>query len=218
MAAICAGGARRQDSVAAGLDAPGGGDGDVAAGQWEEVHDGARPCVGEDMLRRGLDGVLRWWAATAAAVKDTIKVVDGDGIITDTPGRAALWAAQTPWVFKRGLLRPAGGNIRTMRRWWPSPAIRCRFLRAATTILTGGFGRRGSGHRGAFAGDGAGDWRRRQRFFAGGLGGEPSLPASQIPAGAGMTTAVKPPNWKRYRRRGTGCFAVVCWGRCVGPG
>lgn len=32
------------------------------------------------------------------------KVVDGDGIITDTPERVALWAAQTPPVFERGLL------------------------------------------------------------------------------------------------------------------
>ena len=105
VSSICAGGARRQDSVAAGLEALGGGDGDsdVAAGRWVAVHDGARPCVGDDVLRRGLDGVRRWGAATAAVpVKDTIKVVDGDGIITDTPERAALWAAQTPQVFDAG--------------------------------------------------------------------------------------------------------------------
>ena len=50
IAAVCVGGARRQDSVYAGL---------IALGEtrWVGVHDGARPCVSADMLVRGLDAV-----------------------------------------------------------------------------------------------------------------------------------------------------------------
>ena len=102
LTAICPGGARRQDSVAAGLAALGDGS------RWIAVHDGARPCIADDILQRGLDAVRQWGAATAAVpVKDTIKVVDANGIITHTPARATLWAAQTPQVFERALLLTA---------------------------------------------------------------------------------------------------------------
>ena len=102
LTAICPGGARRQDSVAAGLAALGDGS------RWIAVHDGARPCISHDILQRGLDAVRQWGAATAAVpVKDTIKVVDANGIITHTPARDTLWAAQTPQVFERARLLTA---------------------------------------------------------------------------------------------------------------
>ena len=101
IAAVCAGGERRQDSVYAGL---------LALGEckWVAVHDGARPCIAEDVLARGLEAAQRWSAAAAAVpVKDTIKVVDQDGVIAGTPERSTLWAAQTPQVFEYGLLMQA---------------------------------------------------------------------------------------------------------------
>ena len=102
LAAICPGGARRQDSVAAGLAAL------DDSSPWIAVHDGARPCIADALLQRALDAVRQWGAAAAAVpVKDTIKVVDGDGVITHTPARATLWAAQTPQVFERRLLQAA---------------------------------------------------------------------------------------------------------------
>ena len=102
LAKICPGGARRQDSVAAGLAAL------DDSSRWIAVHDGARPCIADDILQRGLDAVRQWGAAAAAVpVKDTIKVVDDNGVITHTPARATLWAAQTPQVFERGLLQAA---------------------------------------------------------------------------------------------------------------
>ena len=96
--AVCAGGERRQDSVYAGL---------LALGEcrWVAVHDGARPCVTSDVMERGLEAAQRWSAAVAAVpVKDTIKVVGDDDVITNTPERSTLWAAQTPQVFDYGLL------------------------------------------------------------------------------------------------------------------
>ena len=41
----------------------------------------------------------------AIPVKDTIKIVDQQKIITDTPDRSNLWAAQTPQGFEVGLLK-----------------------------------------------------------------------------------------------------------------
>ena len=93
IAAVCAGGPRRQDSVLAGLAA-------LGPCRWVAVHDGARPCVSPDLMARALAAAQLWGAAVAAVpVKDTIKVVAADGVITATPERATLWAAQTPQVF-----------------------------------------------------------------------------------------------------------------------
>ena len=99
--AVCAGGERRQDSVYAGL---------LALGdcRWVAVHDGARPCITDDVLERGLAAAQRWSAAVAAVpVKDTIKVVGDGDVVTSTPERSTLWAAQTPQVFDYRLLMRA---------------------------------------------------------------------------------------------------------------
>lgn len=101
IAAVCSGGARRQDSVYAGL---------LALGdcRWVAVHDGARPCITAEVLDRALQAVQRWSAAVAAVpVKDTIKVVGDGDVITGTPDRSTLRAAQTPQVFDYRLLMRA---------------------------------------------------------------------------------------------------------------
>ena len=97
---ICAGGARRQDSVMAGLEA-------LEPCRWVMVHDGARPGLDAALLQRGLDAVAdspHGAAIAGVPVKDTIKVVDGNGVVKDTPSRETLWAAQTPQVFNYDLL------------------------------------------------------------------------------------------------------------------
>ena len=97
---VCAGGARRQDSVKAGLDV-------LQPCDWVMVHDGARPGLDETLLKRALDSVIASAGGAAIAgvpVKDTIKVVSPDGLITDTPPRETLWAAQTPQIFSYELL------------------------------------------------------------------------------------------------------------------
>ena len=69
------------------------------------VHDGARPCLDQDILQRGLEAARESGAAVAGVpVKDTIKEVSAQGLVTGTPPREALWAAQTPQVFRFSLL------------------------------------------------------------------------------------------------------------------
>lgn len=97
---ICPGGARRQDSVRAGLAA-------LEPCRWVIVHDGARPGLDLALLRRGLEAASASPSGAAIAgvpVKDTIKVVDQAGVVTDTPHRETLWAAQTPQIFGYDLL------------------------------------------------------------------------------------------------------------------
>lgn len=97
---VVAGGARRQDSVKAGLDA-------LKPCRWVVVHDGARPGLDIALLERGLAAVEASPHGAAIAgvpVKDTIKTVDANGLVTGTPPRESLWAAQTPQIFAYDLL------------------------------------------------------------------------------------------------------------------
>ncbi len=98
------GGARRQDSVAAGIAAVPESIGYIA------VHDGARPLVSAQAFAQArvlldsdtrLDGVV-----VGHRVFDTLKRVE-HGRIIDTPDRTLYWVAQTPQLFRARALRSA---------------------------------------------------------------------------------------------------------------
>jgi 2-C-methyl-D-erythritol 4-phosphate cytidylyltransferase/2-C-methyl-D-erythritol 2,4-cyclodiphosphate synthase len=97
-----AGGARRQDSVAAGLSAVPA-DADVVL-----VHDAARPFVTDAVIGRVIDATAGTGVAIAAArVHDTVKHVSIDGDtrwIDGTIPRDDLALAQTPQGFRRDVL------------------------------------------------------------------------------------------------------------------
>ena len=103
LAVLRCGGASRAESVLNGLRAVAG---EVAAEDWMLVHDAARPCLSPRLLQRLLDevdgdgvgGIL------AAPVADTLKRQAADGRILETVPRAGLWGAQTPQMFRHGLL------------------------------------------------------------------------------------------------------------------
>ena len=97
---VCAGGERRQDSVLNGLER-------LAPCDLVMVHDGARPCLDEDVLERGLDAGRDGAAVAGVPVKDTIKRVSASGLVEETPDRSLLWSAQTPQVFAYDLLMQA---------------------------------------------------------------------------------------------------------------
>lgn len=101
VARIRAGGERRQDSVRAGLEALDGGD-------WVIVHDGARPLVIGELVRRGLVAARETGAAAAAVpVTDTVKRTGEDNIVRETLDRDGLWAVQTPQVFRYDIISRA---------------------------------------------------------------------------------------------------------------
>lgn len=94
-----AGGATRQQSVAAGLAAL------PTCATLVGVHDGARPLVRPEDVTAVIAAAADSGAATLAVpVKDTLKRTDHDGYVTDTPDRAHLWRVQTPQVFDRAAL------------------------------------------------------------------------------------------------------------------
>ena len=92
------GGATRQESTAAGLE---------AAGQIDLllVHDGARPFVEVDLILRVLGAARERGAAVPLIpVRETLKSVDSEGRITGTVDRGAFALAQTPQGFRREVL------------------------------------------------------------------------------------------------------------------
>lgn len=96
-----AGGASRFESVEAGLKALPDDCSLIA------VHDGVRPLVTADMLRRGLDCArTNRTAVPVIPVTDTIREVAADGS-SHTIDRSKLRAVQTPQIFDGELLRRA---------------------------------------------------------------------------------------------------------------
>jgi 2-C-methyl-D-erythritol 4-phosphate cytidylyltransferase len=104
------GGASRRDSVLNGLRAVSDG---LDADDWVLVHDAARPCLSAIELRKLLeegqaDAV---GAILALPVSDTVKVAARDEAgaqrIAGTQDRSHLWLAQTPQMFRAGLLAQA---------------------------------------------------------------------------------------------------------------
>lgn len=64
------------------------------------IHDGVRPFVSDEVIKRCVYGAIKFKACGAGVpVKDTIKKVDKNGIIINTPPRESLWAIQTPQAF-----------------------------------------------------------------------------------------------------------------------
>ena len=88
------GGATRQASVLAGLQA-------LAARKPEIVlvHDAARPFVSSALIGRAISAAKRSAAAPGIAVSDTIKAVDAQDRVAQTPDRSILRAIQTPQAF-----------------------------------------------------------------------------------------------------------------------
>jgi 2-C-methyl-D-erythritol 4-phosphate cytidylyltransferase / 2-C-methyl-D-erythritol 2,4-cyclodiphosphate synthase len=97
------GGATRQASVHAGLEALSSERPDIVL-----IHDAARPFVSEGLISRAIDAASRTGAAIPAiAVADTIKLIDADGNVADTPERARLRIAQTPQAFRYDVILEA---------------------------------------------------------------------------------------------------------------
>lgn len=83
--------------------------GEVAENDWVLVHDAARPCISPPQINRliceleddEVGGLL------AIPLADTLKRADQEGRIRETVPRETLWRAQTPQMFRYGVLRNA---------------------------------------------------------------------------------------------------------------
>jgi 2-C-methyl-D-erythritol 4-phosphate cytidylyltransferase len=95
------GGEARADTVLNGLLAS-----EIEPDDWVLVHDAARPCLTKAHLAKliaelrddAVGGIL------AVPVADTLKRADANDRILRTESREQLWQAQTPQMFRAGLL------------------------------------------------------------------------------------------------------------------
>lgn len=98
---VIAGGKERYDSVYRGICA-------LEAADYVYIHDGARPFIDDELLLRARDTVEQYHACAAGMPsKDTIKLIDEQGFVTETPQRKYTWTIQTPQVFDYTLIRDA---------------------------------------------------------------------------------------------------------------
>ncbi len=90
----CIGGSTRQESVSNAVET-------VDNADMLIIHDGARPLVTENEISNTLRVAQeKGAAAVGVKVKDTIKVVDRNNKIINTPQRSSLIAIQTPQIFR----------------------------------------------------------------------------------------------------------------------
>lgn len=103
--AFC-GGATRAESVLNGLQAAAD---SLTENDWVLVHDAARPCLSQAMLAALCDELADdpVGGLLAVPVADTLKRAGPDQRVAATEPRDGLWQAQTPQMFRYGLLRAA---------------------------------------------------------------------------------------------------------------
>lgn len=106
LAILRCGGATRADSVFNGLNSIVA---EIDPYDWVLVHDAARPCLSAALLHALIDEVSgdEIGGILAMPVADTLKRAGTDRRIETTVPREHLWQAQTPQMFRYGLLRDA---------------------------------------------------------------------------------------------------------------
>ena len=96
------GGETRQESVFNGLNSL------PKDAEKVLIHDGARCLINPELINKCAAELEENEAVIVATkVTDTIKIVDSEGFIKDTPNRQYLWAAQTPQGFLVDSLKKA---------------------------------------------------------------------------------------------------------------
>lgn len=99
---VVAGGEERQNSVYAGIKNIDPNTGIVL------IHDGARPFISNEIINKSIREAINQGAVVVAVpVKDTIKVVNEELEVIDTPNRETLWSIQTPQVFSSKIIKKA---------------------------------------------------------------------------------------------------------------
>ena len=106
VSAVIPGGKERYDSVYEGLRA-------CKDTEYVLIHDGARPFIDHRIIERGLMAAAQTGASvTGMPSKDTVKIADEDGNVSETPDRSSVWIVQTPQIFQYPLIYGAYTSIR----------------------------------------------------------------------------------------------------------
>jgi len=130
--APCDGGSSRADSVRRGLAAV------PREARWVLIHDGARPCVTEALIRRVVrEAKTHGAAACGLPAAATIKAVDADQQVRLTLDRESLWLVQTPQMFDRAWLDTALQTVHQRLEPFPDDAAVVEAAGFGVRMVTG---------------------------------------------------------------------------------
>ncbi|WP_455538775.1 2-C-methyl-D-erythritol 4-phosphate cytidylyltransferase [Terrisporobacter sp.] len=131
---IAFGGRERQDSVYNGLK--------IVSEDCKIVliHDGARPFVSNETI----DNLIKYTKESKCTivgvpVKDTIKVVDENNNVCDTPNRSTLWSIQTPQVFDYPLIMEAHKKAKEEDYYGTDDSMLVEYLGHKVKVVQGSY-------------------------------------------------------------------------------
>lgn len=105
------------------------------------IHDGARPLVTKEEILETLEEAKRTGAAaTGVFVKDTIKVINDDYVITDTPDRTKLVAIHTPQIFNLKLYLKAMEKAAMQKKDFTDDCKLLENIGAPVSVVIGEYG------------------------------------------------------------------------------
>ncbi|MDD3186671.1 MAG: 2-C-methyl-D-erythritol 4-phosphate cytidylyltransferase [Anaerostipes sp.] len=108
---VVPGGRERSESVYLGLK-------EIENADYVLIHDGARPMLDATIIQRCIKSVVEYRACVVGMpIKDTVKMVDTNQIVTTTPPRKYLWQVQTPQCFEYDLVYDAYKQLKEEDRF-----------------------------------------------------------------------------------------------------
>lgn len=131
---IAFGGPERQDSVYNGLK--------VLDKNCEIVliHDGARPFVTDEIIEKSIKCAQKYnCAIVGVPVKDTIKIVNENNDVCDTPNRNTLWSIQTPQVFDYSLIMNAHEKAKADEYYGTDDSMLMEYLGYDVKVVEGSY-------------------------------------------------------------------------------
>ena len=131
---IAFGGSERQDSVYNGLK------------MVDEnckivlIHDGARPFVNNETIDSAIESAKEnKCVIVGVPVKDTIKVIDDNNNVCDTPDRSTLWSIQTPQVFDYSLIMKAHEKAREDNYYGTDDSMLMEYFGQKVKVVEGSY-------------------------------------------------------------------------------
>lgn len=131
---IAFGGKERQDSVYNGLK------------ELDEnceivlIHDGARPFVTNETIEKSIDCARKYnCAIVGVPVKDTIKIINENNDVYDTPDRNRLWSIQTPQVFEYSLIMKAHKKAKVDEYYGTDDSMLVEYLGYNVKVVEGSY-------------------------------------------------------------------------------
>lgn len=131
---IAFGGSERQDSVYNGLK------------MVDEnckivlIHDGARPFVNNETIDSAIESAKEnKCVIVGVPVKDTIKVIDENNDVCDTPDRSTLWSIQTPQVFDYSLIMKAHEKAREDNYYGTDDSMLMEYFGQKVKVVEGSY-------------------------------------------------------------------------------